>query len=64
MNLDSMYQDVILDHYKNPHHKGLRPAWLLRLGLFLYDHIGGRKLLPLLVHPATLAAEKQNRRKR
>ncbi|MGI9363984.1 MAG: glycerol-3-phosphate dehydrogenase, partial [Rhizobiaceae bacterium] len=29
-----------------PHHKDLRPAWLLRLGLFLYDHIGGRKLLP------------------
>ncbi len=29
-----------------PHHKGLRPAWLLRLGLFLYDHIGGRKELP------------------
>jgi glycerol-3-phosphate dehydrogenase len=30
-----------------PHHKGLRPAWLLRLGLFLYDHIGGRKRLPV-----------------
>ncbi|AUX78048.1 MULTISPECIES: glycerol-3-phosphate dehydrogenase [Sinorhizobium] len=30
-----------------PYHKGgLRPAWLIRLGLFLYDHIGGRKLLP------------------
>jgi glycerol-3-phosphate dehydrogenase len=29
-----------------PYRKGLRPAWLLRLGLFLYDHIGGRKLLP------------------
>ncbi len=29
-----------------PHHSGLRPAWLLRLGLFLYDHIGGRHLLP------------------
>ncbi len=29
-----------------PHHKGLRPAWLLRAGLFLYDHLGGRKLLP------------------
>jgi glycerol-3-phosphate dehydrogenase len=29
-----------------PHHKGLRPAWLLRLGLFLYDHIGGRRTLP------------------
>jgi glycerol-3-phosphate dehydrogenase len=29
-----------------PHHKGLRPAWMLRLGLFLYDHLGGRELLP------------------
>ena len=29
-----------------PHHQGLRPAWLLRLGLFLYDHLGERKLLP------------------
>ncbi|MGI9421716.1 MAG: glycerol-3-phosphate dehydrogenase [Hyphomicrobiaceae bacterium] len=29
-----------------PYTKGLRPAWLLRLGLFLYDHIGGRKRLP------------------
>lgn len=29
-----------------PHHGGLRPAWLLRLGLFIYDHLGGRKLLP------------------
>ena len=29
-----------------PHHAGMRPAWLLRLGLFLYDHLGGRKILP------------------
>ncbi len=29
-----------------PYHRGLRPAWLLRLGLFLYDHLGGRKRLP------------------
>jgi len=29
-----------------PHHRDLRPAWLLRLGLFIYDHIGGRKKLP------------------
>ena len=29
-----------------PHHRSLRPYWLIRLGLFLYDHIGGRKLLP------------------
>ena len=41
-----------------PHRRGLRPRWLLRLGLFLYDHIGGRKYLPsaksvtLASHPA------------
>ncbi len=29
-----------------PHHRGLRPAWFLRLGLFVYDYIGGRKVLP------------------
>jgi len=26
--------------------KGKRPAWLIRFGLFLYDHLGGRELLP------------------
>jgi len=29
-----------------PYRRGLRPAWLLRLGLFIYDHMGSRKLLP------------------
>jgi len=29
-----------------PYHPGLRPAWLIRLGLFLYDHLGGRQRLP------------------
>jgi glycerol-3-phosphate dehydrogenase len=29
-----------------PHRAGLRPAPLLRLGLFVYDHLGGRSLLP------------------
>ena len=29
-----------------PHHAGLRPWWMLRLGLLLYDHLGGRKILP------------------
>jgi glycerol-3-phosphate dehydrogenase len=28
-----------------PHHAGLRPAWQLRAGLFVYDHLGGRKTL-------------------
>jgi glycerol-3-phosphate dehydrogenase len=29
-----------------PHEKHLRPAWMIRSGLFLYDHIGGRTSLP------------------
>ncbi len=29
-----------------PWMRGRRPAWLIRLGLFLYDTLGGRKLLP------------------
>jgi glycerol-3-phosphate dehydrogenase len=29
-----------------PHHAGLRPWWLIRLGLFMYDHLGGRRILP------------------
>ena len=29
-----------------PYRQGLRPRWLIRLGLFIYDHLGGRKLLP------------------
>ena len=44
-----------------PWTKGLRPRWMLRLGLFLYDHIGGRRALPatqsidLRRHPAGMA---------
>lgn len=29
-----------------PHNKGLRPAWMVRIGLFLYDHLAKRKTLP------------------
>ncbi|MBV1774424.1 glycerol-3-phosphate dehydrogenase [Burkholderiaceae bacterium DAT-1] len=29
-----------------PHMAHLRPAWMIRAGLFLYDHLGGRKRLP------------------
>ncbi|MCB2110188.1 MAG: glycerol-3-phosphate dehydrogenase [Defluviimonas sp.] len=29
-----------------PWMRGRRPAWLIRLGLFLYDHLGGREVLP------------------
>ncbi len=29
-----------------PHSPDQRPAWLIRLGLFLYDHLGGRETLP------------------
>ena len=29
-----------------PHSRDQRPAWLVRLGLFIYDHLGGRSTLP------------------
>ncbi|WP_136684757.1 glycerol-3-phosphate dehydrogenase [Falsirhodobacter xinxiangensis] len=29
-----------------PWTKGRRPAWLIRLGLWLYDNLGGREILP------------------
>ena len=29
-----------------PMEAGMRAAWMLRLGLFFYDHLGGRKILP------------------
>ena len=27
MQLEAMYQEIILDHYRNPHHKGLRDPY-------------------------------------
>src|SRR5450756_2693538 len=27
MQLEDMYQEIILDHYRNPHHKGLRDPY-------------------------------------
>jgi glycerol-3-phosphate dehydrogenase len=29
-----------------PHRPHLRPGWMIRIGLFLYDHLGGRERLP------------------
>jgi glycerol-3-phosphate dehydrogenase len=29
-----------------PHDPSMRPAWLIRLGLFLYDHLARREVLP------------------
>lgn len=29
-----------------PHAPDMRPTWMIRIGLFLYDHLGGRELLP------------------
>ncbi|TLG77989.1 glycerol-3-phosphate dehydrogenase [Methylocystis sp. B8] len=39
-----------------PYEKGLRPVWLLRLGLFLYDHLARRKRLEGS-HMVTLAGD-------
>ncbi|WP_456316180.1 glycerol-3-phosphate dehydrogenase [Roseomonas elaeocarpi] len=29
-----------------PHENAVRPRWMVRLGLFLYDHLGKREMLP------------------
>jgi glycerol-3-phosphate dehydrogenase len=29
-----------------PHNASMRPGWMIRIGLFFYDHMGGRKRLP------------------
>ena len=34
-----------------PHSPEQRPAWMIRLGLFLYDHLGGRDKLPGSAQP-------------
>ena len=51
-----------------PHDSHLRPAWLIRAGLFLYDHLARRRRLPaskgvdLRHHPAGAALEGRFRR--
>lgn len=32
--------------FRLPHQPHLRPAWIIRAGLFLYDHLAKRELLP------------------
>ena len=50
-----------------PHVSTLRPAWMMRLGLFLYDHLGKRELLPssesidLRTHPAGAPLQRRDR---
>ncbi|WP_170479784.1 glycerol-3-phosphate dehydrogenase [Ruegeria arenilitoris] len=46
MRFDSTTPTSRLLSFVMPWMKGRRPAWLIRLGLFMYDHLGGRKILP------------------
>ncbi|SHH29466.1 glycerol-3-phosphate dehydrogenase [Marivita hallyeonensis] len=46
MRFDSETPTSRLLSYVMPWMKGRRPAWLIRLGLFLYDNLGGREILP------------------
>jgi glycerol-3-phosphate dehydrogenase len=46
MRFDSDTPTSRLLSFVLPWMKGRRPVWLIRLGLFLYDHMGGRKILP------------------
>ena len=45
-----------------PHSPEDRPAWLVRLGLFLYDHLGGRKKAARVRARSTFAATRRARR--
>ncbi|WP_295534653.1 glycerol-3-phosphate dehydrogenase [uncultured Pseudacidovorax sp.] len=51
-----------------PHDPAMRPAWMIRLGLFLYDHLARREVLPgshgvdLRQHPAGVPLKPQYRR--
>jgi len=38
-----------------PHVPELRPRWMIRIGLFLYDHLARRSLLPVAVSGAVAA---------
>ena len=46
MRFDSTTPTSKLLNTVMPWMKGRRPAWLIRLGLFMYDTMGGRKILP------------------
>ncbi len=48
-------REVLLQHaphlirpmrFVMPHARDLRPVWMIRIGLFIYDHLGGRRTLP------------------
>jgi glycerol-3-phosphate dehydrogenase len=51
-----------------PHDSGQRPAWMIRLGLLIYDHLARRRLLPasravdLRSHPAGQTLQPRFRR--
>jgi glycerol-3-phosphate dehydrogenase len=48
-----------------PHDPSMRPVWMIRLGLFLYDHLARREVLPgsrtidLRTHPAGAALKRE-----
>ena len=46
MRFDTDTPAARLLHLAMPWLKGRRPAWMIRFGLWLYDHLGGRKILP------------------
>ncbi|WP_107991027.1 glycerol-3-phosphate dehydrogenase [Breoghania corrubedonensis] len=46
MRFDTDTPAARLLHAVMPWLKGRRPAWMIRFGLWLYDHLGGRKILP------------------
>ncbi|WP_247744943.1 glycerol-3-phosphate dehydrogenase [Shimia sp. R11_0] len=46
MRFDSETPTSRVFSFVMPWMKGRRPSWLIRMGLFMYDNLGGRKILP------------------
>ena len=45
-----------------PHDPSMRPVWMIRIGLFLYDHLARREVLPALAHGRPAPAIRPARR--
>ena len=46
-DLDALYQEIILDHYKHPHNKGLRDPYVAEVH---HDNPTGGEVVPLRLH--------------
>ncbi len=60
MQLQDMYQEIILDHYRNPHHKGLRDPFDAQV-YHVNPTCGDEVTLRVALKPDTAAARRSSR---